>query len=67
MKELGGIRDKDAYNTWNMGNGFMIITDEPEKVLAHAKRFKVEARIAGTVVKNKGIDIVHDSRVLHFA
>ncbi len=67
VKELGGIRDKDAYSTWNMGNGFMIITDEPEKVLAHAKRFKVEARIAGTVVKNKGIDIVHDSRVLHFA
>lgn len=66
VKELGEVRDIDAYRTWNMGNGFMIVTSEPEIVISHARKYGIEARLAGTVVKSKGIRIIHDAIDFNF-
>lgn len=57
-QEVGGISDADAYRTWNMGQGMAIITPEPETVLAEAKRFGIEAQVAGEIRKEPGIEIV---------
>lgn len=61
-QKLGNIPDKEVYRTWNMGNGMMIVTDEPEKVMMVAKQHNIDSKIAGTVtkeptikIKNKGI------------
>ena len=56
-QKLGNIDDKEAYKTWNMGNGMAIITPEPEKVIEEAKKFNINAKIAGKVIKENKIII----------
>src|SRR3989344_6671668 len=51
VQKTGKISDYDAYRAWNMGQGLALITPEPEKVLARAKKFGVEAIIAGEIIK----------------
>ena len=58
-QELGKIRDEEAYTTWNMGNGMLIVTPEPEKVIQIALKNGINARIAGKVTGNKGIFITN--------
>lgn len=57
-QELGKISDRDAYRAWNMGQGLAIITPEPEKVIAHARKFDIMGRIAGEITKNPIVKIV---------
>ena len=56
-KEVGKVNDKEAYQTWNMGNGMLVITPEPEKVIQIAKENGVEAKIAGKITPDKQIKI----------
>ena len=57
-QRLGGIEDKEAYRTWNMGQGLAVITPEPEKVIEEAKKFGIRAQVAGKVVEDKRITIL---------
>jgi len=52
-QELGNIDDREAYRTWNMGQGMAVITPEPEKVITEAKKFDMEAKVAGKVTTGK--------------
>jgi phosphoribosylformylglycinamidine cyclo-ligase len=54
---IGKIEDSEAYRTWNMGQGLAIVTPEPGKVIKEAKKFGIEAKIAGRVVKDKKIKL----------
>ncbi|MBU6323547.1 MAG: hypothetical protein KGI41_01290 [Patescibacteria group bacterium] len=54
-QEAGKIPDAEAYRAWNMGQGMAVITPEPEKAIAAAKRFGIEAKVAGTVTKEPGV------------
>ena len=56
-QELGYIDDGEAYRTWNMGNGMMIITDQPEEIIRLTKEHAIGAKIAGEVVQKPGIRI----------
>lgn len=56
-QEKGNVSDEEAYRTWNMGNGMVIITTEPEKVITIAKSHNIEAKIIGKTTKEKGIKI----------
>ncbi len=56
-QKLGKIKDREAYKTWNMGQGMAIITPEPEKVVKQAKKIGILAKIAGEIVKDKKIII----------
>lgn len=53
----GKIELKEAFRTWNMGQGMLIITETPEKVLAIAKKHNIKAKIAGETTKSSGITI----------
>ncbi len=57
LMEIGNVDVAEAYRAWNMGNGFMVITPEPDAVLAQAKAFKLQAKVAGNVLNEKSITI----------
>ncbi len=58
VQKAGAITDHDAYRAWNMGQGMALITPEPDKVLAEAKAYGMEARIAGEIVAEPKVTIV---------
>jgi len=53
--ELGSVPISDAYRTWNMGNGMMITTSEPDDLIAIAKKYGLNAKICGEISNKKGI------------
>lgn len=57
-QKLGKVSDEEAYHTWNMGQGMIIITPEPEKAMTVAHEYHVEARIIGSVTNKPGLTIV---------
>lgn len=57
-QKLGNVSDADAYGAWNMGQGMMLVTPEPEKVITGAKSAGIEAKIAGTIISEPRITIV---------
>jgi phosphoribosylformylglycinamidine cyclo-ligase len=57
VQELGNVALDKAYNTWNMGNGMLVITPKPFEVIEVARRHGLEAKIAGEVRPEEGIRI----------
>jgi len=57
LQELGKVTDTEAYKTWNMGQGMLVITPEPERVITQAKLHNIDAQIAGEVTVKSGIRI----------
>ncbi len=45
------------HTTWNMGNGMLVITPEPEEIIQIAKENNVEAKIAGKITMDEQIKI----------
>lgn len=56
-QEWGEIPDEEAYRTWNMGQGMIIVTPEPDKVMALTEEYAVEGRVIGAVSGDPGITI----------
>tara|TARA_A100001037_G_scaffold304679_2_gene342271 strand:+ start:2383 stop:3513 length:1131 start_codon:yes stop_codon:yes gene_type:complete len=56
-QELGEVPDEEAYRVWNMGQGFAIITPEPDKVIKECSKFGVKAKMAGQIIEDKKIGI----------
>jgi len=50
LMRLGNVSDEEAYKVWNMGNGMMIITPDPDKVIEIATKNGIKAQNAGTVI-----------------
>jgi len=57
FQEKGDVKSKEAYRTWNMGNGFAVVTKDPDKVIELAKKHGIEAKIGGNVIDSKIIKI----------
>ncbi|MBU0766817.1 phosphoribosylformylglycinamidine cyclo-ligase [Patescibacteria group bacterium] len=55
--KLGSVTTEEAYKTWNMGNGMIVIVseDEADKALEMLNNGNIEAKIAGTVCQKSGI------------
>ncbi len=56
-QEKGTIEDREAYRAWNMGQGMVIATPEPESVIRIAKHHNINAKIIGNVTAESGIRI----------
>ncbi len=56
IQRIGSVSEIEAYKTWNMGNGMMIIVDkdDADKVL---RALSVESKIVGSIIKDKKIII----------
>lgn len=61
MKEIqdrGKVAMDEAYRTWNMGNGMLVITNEPENVITIAKTHGIDAQVAGYTTPEPGITVI---------
>jgi len=56
-QELGKVPDEEAYKTWNMGQGMIVVTPEPDKVMDVAKNYHLEAKVIGRAVPTPGTSI----------
>ncbi len=57
-QKLGNVNDEEAYKTWNMGQGMVIITPSPSDVIAIAKAHDMSAKIIGEIIRQPSISIV---------
>jgi len=57
IQQLRDFTDEQAYGRWHMGTGMVVITPEPDKVLAEAKRHNISAQAIGHVTDQSGIRI----------
>lgn len=48
-QNCANISDEEAYRTWHMGQGMVVITPEPEAVISLASQFGIQAQRVGTV------------------
>lgn len=60
-QSIAGVDDKEAYRAWNMGNGLLIITPEPDLVIKQLLIEHFEARLVGKVVSNPNIMIINNA------
>jgi phosphoribosylformylglycinamidine cyclo-ligase len=61
---LGSVDLAEAYQTWNMGQGMLIVTPEPNEVVRIAQNRGIECRRAGEIVEQRGIVIQTSNRML---
>lgn len=61
-QDKGNLKDEEAYRTWNMGQGMIVITPKPEDVITIASQHNIEGKVIGEiratpemVIKSKGI------------
>ena len=64
-QEIGDVTDYEAYRTWHMGQGMVVVTPEPHAVLSVARSHQLEAAVIGTVTSTPQIRI--SSRGFHAA
>jgi len=57
IQKLGMVSDKEAYRTWNMGQGMVIVTPDPETIISISKKHGHDAKIIGTIIKDNTIFI----------
>jgi phosphoribosylformylglycinamidine cyclo-ligase len=60
LQKLGNVDDSEAYRTWNMGIGMMLIVDDSEtaEVIAIARKHSIPAQVIGEITTEPGIRIV---------
>jgi phosphoribosylformylglycinamidine cyclo-ligase len=56
-QEKGAVTDREAYRTWNMGQGMIIATPQPNKVIQVAREYGIEAKQLGAVIKKPTITL----------
>ncbi len=71
MQGINGYPDREAYGKWHMGPGMVVVTPDPEQVLAAAEANGVAAQEIGVVTEKPGILIRNmgagsDTRWLEF-
>ena len=59
IQSIGQVSDEEAYKTWNMGQGMIVIipNSSDRNVIEVAKEHRISSRVIGEVVKNQGITI----------
>jgi len=57
LQKIGKITDYNAYKAWNMGQGMVIITPEPENVIKIARKYDLNSQVIGNVVRDQKIII----------
>ena len=60
IAEKGGIEEKEMYNVFNMGVGFVMALDakDVDTVLSLLKSINEEAYVIGEVTDNEGVNLI---------
>ncbi len=56
--ELGNVEKEEAYRTWNMGVGMIIISNDVDEIIEAAKIHNIEAQVIGEVNESGKIEIL---------
>ena len=56
-QDIGDVSDAEAYRSWNMGQGMIIVTPCPQAVMKVAKEHGIESKVIGEVTKGPAIRI----------
>ena len=51
------MKDAEAYKVWNMGQGMLVVTSRPEKIISIAAAYKIKARVVGKITAGPGLKI----------
>ena len=54
IQEMGEVTDEEAYKTWNMGNGMMLVV-APRDVEKILELVSIEAQVVGEIIEEKKI------------
>lgn len=54
---IGDVSDREAYQTWCMGQGMALVTPDPDAVMAVARERDIGAHVIGHVTRRPGITI----------
>jgi phosphoribosylformylglycinamidine cyclo-ligase len=65
FQEIGQVSDRDAYQTWHMGQRGVVISPESDKVIRIAKEHGIFAKHIGEVIKKPGINIHSEGYFSH--
>ncbi len=57
VQALGYVSDYEAYKTWGMGPGMIVITPTPDQVMEVAHSHNIESKVIGHIRKEPGIKI----------
>lgn len=58
VQKLAKFSDEEAYGKWHMGSGMVLVSPEPEPILALVKKRGIVAQIIGEVTHEPGIRIM---------
>lgn len=67
LQRLGNVSDREAYETWNMGIGMVLVTENTERALALLKKAGLKAAVVGEVTKKPGVSIKTQKKNLTFS
>lgn len=73
LQAHGPVHDDAAYRAWNMGQGMLLITPQPEAAIAVAREYGIHAQVIGEITAQPGLHLrsrgyFHDQeRSLHYA
>ncbi len=57
LQQHGPVSDAEAYRVWNMGQGMLLITPQPDTVCAVAARHNIAAHVVGEITAHPDIRI----------
>ena len=57
LQEHGPVYDHEAYRVWNMGQGLLLMTPQPDAAIAVAHQHGMAAQIVGEITSSSGIRI----------
>lgn len=67
LQRLGNISDREAYETWNMGIGMVLVAKNTKKALELLKKAGLKATVLGEVTKKPGVIIkIYNKKTLKF-
>ncbi len=57
IQKWGNVSDSEAYKSWNMGQGMILISPKPEEVISILDDHQITAKVIGNVIKKPEIVI----------
>jgi phosphoribosylformylglycinamidine cyclo-ligase len=54
---LGNVTDREAYKTWCMGQGMLLVSRNPDELLEFFSKTELKARVVGEVIRDPEIII----------
>lgn len=58
LQEMGKVADKEAYRTWNMGTGMIVVSNEFSKIEKTMAKHGIKAQVIGEVTEEKSVKII---------